>query len=98
MDDLDLSTIKSVTFAARRGSCKDCDFSCLDGADLTCHFDPPQVTHVVVPVPPQAPPGGVVRPGQVQMPAIALQTYTSWPVIRPDQTCGKWMPKRKALQ
>lgn len=90
MDDVvDLSSVKPLAAAARRekGPCNRCRFSSKDGPDLICQHGPPQVTHVPVPVVAQAPPGTIVRPGQQAIQGMAIQTFSSWPVVKPDQGC-----------
>lgn len=58
----------------------------MEGEDMTCHFNPPSISHVVRPAP--AP-----RVGQVM-----VQSFCGFPVVQAGQWCGKFSPLAKIAQ
>ena len=61
--------------------CKNCPFSNLEEAgDMFCQEGPPNISFVTLPAP------GTPK-------GFEVQTVSGWPVVRPEQWCGKH-PKR----
>ena len=66
-------------------SCGACRFMVKDGGDLTCRFNPPQVTVVIGPLP-----QGPRLAGPNGQPAIGPIPFTMFPMVRPQQWCGQF--------
>lgn len=71
----------------RHRACAACEFGVKEQADLTCHRMPPQSTFLGLP---QQMPSTLGRPGGG---GIAIQNFTGFPIIRPDQWCGEFRPR-----
>ena len=71
----------------RNRACAACEFSVKEQNDLTCHRMPPQLTFMGLP---QQVPAALGRPGGS---GIAIQNFTGFPIVRPDQWCGEFRPK-----
>ena len=63
-------------------SCAACEFGVKEDKDRVCRKNPPQVSHLAVPM---VQPGTVVRPPQQ---GIQIISQTQFPVVRDDQWCG----------
>jgi hypothetical protein len=64
-------------------ACSICVYSAIEGKDLVCRRNPPQVTFMAVP--------GIV-PGPLGKPQQGMQIlpFTTFPIVRKDQYCGEF--------
>ena len=74
MSDIDLPGIKRIV---TRGSCGACFYCVREQDDLTCHYNPPQHTYLIVP-----------EPTALQGVQPVLRAFAGFPVVRNDQWCG----------
>lgn len=59
------------------GTCPKCRWAFVDGREITCRRNPPQVSIIMVPAPPP-------RAGQIMPQALA-----AFPIVHPDMWCGE---------
>jgi hypothetical protein len=79
---------RTILTPARR-SCRECDYSAMEGPDRVCRFNPPQVTFIAVPGQ-----KAVNTPqGMRTVPALELKNFTGFPIVQHEQWCGQFAPK-----
>lgn len=85
LDSVDLKGLNPVAFV-KKEECGNCRFHAREDADVVCRFDPPKVFMFPMPTKTQ-------MPGLAPQQAVALQTFSSFPQVRKDGWCGKWVGK-----
>ena len=84
MDDAPIATIQPLFVPP---GCARCRFAVKEQNDLTCHRSPPALTYLALPTPaPKLLPGLPQRPSM----GIAIQAFSGFPIVRPDQWCGEY--------
>lgn len=80
-----LDGLKSFTLPKLHRACASCEFGVKEQADLVCRYNPPQSTFLALPG--MAPP---VQMGGRPQQGIQIQPFCGFPIVRPDQWCGRF--------
>lgn len=84
-----LQPVKPHIITVARRSCRECQFSFMEGGDRVCRFNPPQVTYIAMPGQKMVPTPQGPRPAQV----MEIRNFSGFPIVQHEQWCGQFMAK-----